>query len=69
MSSVDSATAGQIAVVGMATRMPGAETLSDFWRNLRDGVESVAALRTRSSDSGESPAILADPDTFLRAGA
>ncbi|SFO61953.1 type I polyketide synthase [Amycolatopsis rubida] len=37
--------AGQrIAVVGMAGRFPGAPSTAAFWRNLRDGVESVAPL-------------------------
>ena len=63
MSSADSAAAGQIAVVGMAARMPGAETLADFWRNLRDGVESVRRFtEAELRDAGESPASLADPD-------
>ncbi|MGN9809235.1 hybrid non-ribosomal peptide synthetase/type I polyketide synthase [Micromonospora sp. BQ11] len=33
-----------VAIVGMALRVPGADTLDGFWRNLRDGVESIAAL-------------------------
>jgi phthiocerol/phenolphthiocerol synthesis type-I polyketide synthase E len=33
-----------IAVVGMAARFPGANTLSAFWDNLRDGVESIVDL-------------------------
>ena len=33
-----------IAVVGMAGRFPGAASLSEFWRNLRDGVESIVDL-------------------------
>ena len=33
-----------IAVVGMAGRFPGAASLSEFWRNLRDGVESIVEL-------------------------
>ena len=28
----------EIAVVGMAGRFPGAESIEEFWRNLRDGV-------------------------------
>jgi acyl transferase domain-containing protein len=31
-----------IAVVGMAGRFPGADDLEQFWRNLREGVESIA---------------------------
>ncbi len=34
--------APSIAVVGMAGRFPGARNLSEFWRNLRDGVESIS---------------------------
>ncbi len=33
-----------IAVVGMAGRFPGARSLSEFWRNLRGGVESIVDL-------------------------
>lgn len=33
-----------IAVVGMAGRFPGARTLSAFWNNLREGVESIVDL-------------------------
>ncbi|CCK30257.1 hypothetical protein BN159_5878 [Streptomyces davaonensis JCM 4913] len=31
----------RIAVVGMALRFPGADTIDGFWANLRDGVDSV----------------------------
>lgn len=30
-----------IAVIGMAGRFPGADSLEEYWANLRDGVESV----------------------------
>jgi phthiocerol/phenolphthiocerol synthesis type-I polyketide synthase E len=33
-----------IAVVGMAGRFPGADSVSEFWRNLRGGVESIVDL-------------------------
>ena len=33
-----------IAVIGMAGRFPGADSVSAFWRNLRDGVESIVDL-------------------------
>ncbi|WP_405976479.1 SDR family NAD(P)-dependent oxidoreductase [Streptomyces sp. NBC_00988] len=39
-----SADDGDIAIVGMAGRFPGAGDLDEFWANLRDGVESVVAL-------------------------
>ncbi len=31
----------EIAIVGMATRLPGASTVDAYWTNLRDGVESL----------------------------
>jgi acyl transferase domain-containing protein len=33
-----------IAIIGMAGRFPGAASLEDFWRNIRDGVESISFL-------------------------
>jgi acyl transferase domain-containing protein/acyl carrier protein len=43
MSSPESVEpAGEIAIVGMAGRFPGARSLDEFWRNLRDGVESIS---------------------------
>ena len=35
---------GDIAIVGMALRVPGARNVKEFWSNLRDGVESVRTL-------------------------
>lgn len=37
-------TGSDIAVVGMACRFPGAASPDEFWRNLRDGVESITRL-------------------------
>ncbi|MGK6309828.1 SDR family NAD(P)-dependent oxidoreductase [Variovorax sp. DT-64] len=68
MQGRDGLTGLEIAVVGMAGRFPGAKDIDAFWRNLRDGVESVATytdeqLRAR----GVSEALLADPD-YVKAG-
>lgn len=35
---------GAVAVVGMACRFPGAGNVDEFWRNLRNGVESIVPL-------------------------
>src|SRR5215472_15634842 len=32
-----------IAVIGLAARFPGAPTVPDFWRLLRDGVDAVSS--------------------------
>ncbi|SCL14702.1 amino acid adenylation domain-containing protein [Micromonospora nigra] len=39
MTSADST--GDIAVIGMSGRFPGAPDIAAFWRNLRQGVESI----------------------------
>ncbi len=59
----------EIAIVGMAGRFPGASTLAQFWRNLRDGVESVV----RFSDAellaeGVDPDLMDHPK-YVKAGA
>ncbi|MFI9507302.1 amino acid adenylation domain-containing protein [Nocardia sp. NPDC052566] len=35
---------GAVAIIGMACRVPGADTLEQFWSNLRQGVESITPL-------------------------
>ena len=58
-----------IAIVGMACRVPGARNADAFWRNLRDGVESIRALdEDELRDAGVAPALLADP-RYVRRGA
>ena len=58
----------EIAVVGLAGRFPDAPDVDTFWRNIRDGVESVErftddTLRARGIDA----ATLADP-AYVKAG-
>ncbi|BBY29236.1 type I polyketide synthase [Mycolicibacterium sediminis] len=65
-SSLDSLDA--IAVVGMAGKFPGAESLSEFWRNLRDGVESIVGVSERDLvAAGVTEAALANPAYVRRA--
>ncbi len=43
-----------IAIVGMAVNLPGASNLSQYWENLRDGVETISKLsQTDLQDAGE----------------
>jgi acyl transferase domain-containing protein len=49
-------TGGEIAVVGVAGRFPGARDVSEFWQNLKSGRESILP-----SDGGA--AAHGDPDT------
>lgn len=65
MSSVSQT---DIAVVGMACRLPGAATPEQFWRNLANGVESVRFFsEAELLAAGVEPAMLARPD-YVRAG-
>ncbi|HYW06407.1 MAG TPA: type I polyketide synthase, partial [Longimicrobium sp.] len=41
MSEAREWSGAEVAVVGLAGRFPGADTLDEFWSNLRSGVESV----------------------------
>lgn len=62
------ASPGDIAVVGMACRFPGASTPEEFWRNIRDGVESVVDLsRSDLEAAGVEAALLRDPHYVRRA--
>jgi acyl transferase domain-containing protein len=59
----------ELAIIGMAGRFSGADTLDQFWENLRSGVESI----TRFTDEeliarGVDPAALRAPN-FVKAGA
>jgi acyl transferase domain-containing protein/thioesterase domain-containing protein len=58
----------KIAIVGMAGRFPGARTTAEFWRNLRDGVESIVDLtESELLAAGASAKDLANPDYVRRA--
>ena len=56
----DGVAATDIAIVGMAAHLPGAEDIRAFWQNLRLGVESIRVLsREALLAAGESPAKMA----------
>jgi acyl transferase domain-containing protein/thioesterase domain-containing protein len=58
-----------IAIVGMAGRFPGAPNIEVFWRNLRDGVESIRTLSdTELRAAGVSQEELENPE-YVRAAA
>jgi amino acid adenylation domain-containing protein len=57
----------EVAIVGMAGRFPGAENIDAFWRNLREGVESISSFsREEAEAAGVDPALLDDP-RYVRA--
>ncbi len=63
----ETAPAHGIAVVGMSGRFPGARSLAELWRNLREGVESISSFTAEElSEAGIDAASLADP-AYVRA--
>ncbi|NTX14632.1 SDR family NAD(P)-dependent oxidoreductase [Myxococcus sp. CA056] len=60
----------EIAIVGMAGRFPGARDLEAFWRNLRDGVESISFLTDADLEASalDTAAIRSDPN-YVKAAA
>jgi acyl transferase domain-containing protein/acyl carrier protein len=56
-----------IAIVGMSGRFPGAHSLEELWRNLRDGVESISSFTEEELIAeGIDPASVRDP-AYVRA--
>ncbi|MFF4383533.1 SDR family NAD(P)-dependent oxidoreductase [Kitasatospora sp. NPDC001547] len=51
-----------VAIIGMAGRFPGAGDLTEFWSNLRDGVESIVALTDEElTAAGVPPEVFGQP--------
>ncbi|RMG97446.1 MAG: SDR family NAD(P)-dependent oxidoreductase [Chloroflexi bacterium] len=59
----------EIAVVGMACRLPGADNVEQFWENLRNGVESIRFYTDEElRAAGVSESLLKNPN-YVKAGA
>lgn len=59
----------EIAIIGMAGRFSGARDVEEFWRNIRDGVESIRPFtREELAASGVDPAVLGEPG-YVNSGA
>jgi non-ribosomal peptide synthase protein (TIGR01720 family) len=53
----------EVAVIGCAGRFPGARSVAEFWRNIRDGVESIRVLSDEELlAAGVDAAALRDPN-------
>jgi amino acid adenylation domain-containing protein len=57
-----------IAIVGLAGRFPGARSLDEFWRNLRDGVESIVPLSSADLEAAGVPPELSGDPRYVMAG-
>ncbi|MDJ0574306.1 MAG: amino acid adenylation domain-containing protein [Xenococcaceae cyanobacterium MO_234.B1] len=58
---------GDIAIIGLSGRFPGASNLEEFWQNLRDGVESISFFADEELEVSD-PTISSHPD-YVKAGA
>ena len=55
-------TGTEIAIIGMSGRFPGASNISDFWKNLKEGKESISFLDDEELLSeGVAQSVLDDP--------
>ncbi|HYO58195.1 non-ribosomal peptide synthetase/type I polyketide synthase, partial [Archangium sp.] len=58
-----------IAIIGMAGRFPGAGDVRAFWKNLREGVESISRFREDELEASPLvPTALREHPDFVRAG-
>ncbi|MGF7008567.1 type I polyketide synthase [Aminobacter sp. BE322] len=65
--SPDQFSPNDIAIVGMALRVPGARDVGQFWANLRDGVESIRDLTEEELlAAGEQPSRIHHPNYVRR---
>ena len=62
------ATGLEIAVVGLAGRFPGAPDVEAFWRNIREGVESVEHFTDAQLRAQGVPASLLEDANYVKAG-
>ncbi len=54
---------GDIAIIGMAGRFPGAHDVRAFWQNLKNGVESVSFFSDEElAEAGIAPELLSNPN-------
>ncbi len=59
---------GNIAIIGMSCRFPGAKSIEEFWQNLANGVESLSSFSDEELlEAGVDPSLLRHPK-YIKAG-
>jgi acyl transferase domain-containing protein/aryl carrier-like protein len=59
---------GSVAIIGMSCRFPGAKNVKEFWKNLRDGIESITYFSDDELiENGCAQELLKDSN-FVKAG-
>jgi len=64
--SEDRTTGLEIAVIGLAGRFPGADSVARFWENLRAGVESIRLLSEEELTASGLPASTLERPDYVR---
>ncbi|ARV58896.1 hypothetical protein BZZ01_09855 [Nostocales cyanobacterium HT-58-2] len=59
----------EIAIIGLAGRFPGANSVEEFWQNLRDDVESISFFSERDLESSGISSNIFSNFNYIRAGA
>jgi amino acid adenylation domain-containing protein len=54
-------TSPDIAIIGMAGRFPGSDTIDELWENLRDGKETISLFTKEELDSSLPESLRKDP--------
>ena len=68
VSTEDTKTGLEIAVIGMTGKFPGAENLDEFWENLKNGIESIAFFTNKQlKEKGVNEKLLNNPN-YVKAG-
>jgi len=57
-----------VAIIGMAARFPGADTIDTLWQNLCDGVESIKVFNDDELDANTDAALKQNPDYIKARG-
>jgi acyl transferase domain-containing protein/acyl carrier protein len=69
MRDLEATNARDIAIIGMSGRFPGAGNVDKFWRNLRDGIESIAFFSDEELDrAGVDSETIGNPSYIKAAG-
>ncbi len=55
-----------VAIIGMAGRFPGAQSVAEFWRNQLDGVEAISHFRVEELEVPNATELVQDPN-YVRA--
>jgi phthiocerol/phenolphthiocerol synthesis type-I polyketide synthase E len=61
-------TGWEIAVIGMAGKFPGAKNLSQFWENIKAGIESIAFFSEREIEEAGISSGMANRPGYVKAG-